>query len=52
MARTTDLLQAEATLAERRLSYLRALYDHNMAVYRLELLTEQSLARGPGEPRQ
>ena len=52
MARTTDLLQAEATLAERRLSYLRALYDHNMAVYRLELLTEQSLARGPEETRE
>ena len=44
MARTTDLLQAEATLAERRLAALKALYDHNMAVYRLELLTEQSLA--------
>lgn len=44
MARTTDLLQAEATLAERRLAALKALYDHNMAVYRLELLTEQSLS--------
>jgi Outer membrane protein len=42
MARTTDLLQAEATLAERRLAYLRALYQHNVTVYRLELLTEQS----------
>lgn len=52
MARTTDLLQAEATLAERRLAYLRALYDHNRAVYRLELLTEQSLARRPEEPRE
>ena len=45
MARTTDLLQAEATLAERRLAYLRALYQHNVAVYRLELLTEQSMTR-------
>ena len=41
MARTTDLLQAEATLAERRLAYLKALYDHNVAVYRLEMLTER-----------
>ncbi len=45
MARTTDLLQAEATLAERRLAYLQALYQHNVAVYRLELLTEQSMTR-------
>ena len=45
LARTTDLLQAEATLAERRLAYLRALYQHNVAVYRLELLTEQSMTR-------
>jgi outer membrane protein TolC len=43
MARTTDLLQAEATLAERRLAALQALYDHNVAVYRLELLTERDL---------
>jgi outer membrane protein TolC len=43
MARTTDLLQAEATLAERRLAHLRALYDHNIAVYRLEMLTERDL---------
>ena len=45
MAHTTDLLQAEATLAERRLAYLRALYQHNVAVYRLELLTEQSMTQ-------
>lgn len=44
VARTTDLLQAEATLAERRLAYLQALYEHNLAVYRLELLTERSVA--------
>jgi len=44
MARTTDLLQAEATLAERRLAYLKALYDHNVAVYRLEMLTERDLS--------
>ncbi|WP_233993860.1 TolC family protein [Salinibacter altiplanensis] len=45
MARTTDLLQAEATLAERRLASLRALYQHNVTVYRLELLTEQSMTQ-------
>ena len=44
MARTTDVLQAEAQLANRRLAFLQALYDHTMALYRLELLTEQSLA--------
>ena len=43
MARTTDVLQAEATLAERRLAFLNTLYQHNLTVYRLELLTEQSL---------
>jgi outer membrane protein TolC len=43
LARTTDVLQAEATLAERRLAYLQALYDHNLAVYRLELLLEREL---------
>ncbi len=43
IARTTDLLQAEATLAERRLAFLNTLYQHNLTVYRLELLTEQSL---------
>jgi len=45
MARTTDLLQAEATLSERRLAYLKALYDHNVAVYRLEMLTERDLSK-------
>ncbi len=45
MARTTALLQAEATLAERRLAYLQSLYDHNVAVYRLEMLTERDLTR-------
>jgi outer membrane protein TolC len=45
LARTTDLLQAEATLAERRLALLNALYQHNLTVYRLELLTERSLTR-------
>ncbi len=43
LARTTDLLQAETTLAERRLAHLRALYQHNLALYRLELLTERTL---------
>lgn len=45
LAQTTDLLQAEATLAERRLAYLRALYQHNVTLYRLELLTEQALTQ-------
>jgi outer membrane protein TolC len=45
LARTTDLLRAEATLAERRLAYLRALYQHNVTVYRLELLTERALTK-------
>ena len=44
MARTTDVLQAEAQLANRRLANLQALYDHTLALYRLELLTEHSLA--------
>ncbi|MFO8099880.1 MAG: TolC family protein [Salinibacter sp.] len=43
LAQTTDLLQAETTLAERRLAHLRALYEHNLALYRLELLTERAL---------
>lgn len=43
LARTTDVLQAEAQRAERRLALVQALYRHNMAVYRLELLTERSL---------
>ena len=45
LERTSDLLQAEATLAERRLARLQALYRHNITLYRLELLTEQSLTR-------
>ena len=45
LAQTTDLLQAEATLAERRLAALRALYQHNVTLYRLELLTEQALTQ-------
>ena len=43
LERTSDLLQAEATLAERRLAYLQALYRHNVTLYRLELLSEQRL---------
>lgn len=43
LAPTTALLQAETTLAERRLAALRALYQHNVTVYRLELLTERAL---------
>jgi len=43
LAQTTDLLRAETTLAERRLAALRALYQHNVTVYRLELLTERAL---------
>jgi outer membrane protein TolC len=45
MAQTTDLLRAETTLAERRLASLRALYQHNVTVYRLELLTERALTK-------
>jgi outer membrane protein TolC len=43
LAQTTALLQAETTLAERRLAHLQALYQHNLALYRLELLTERRL---------
>ncbi len=43
LARTTDVLQAEATLAEQRLRRLQALYAHTLARYRLELLTETDL---------
>lgn len=43
LARTTDVLQAEASLAEQRLRRLQTLYEHNLVVYRLELLTEQPL---------
>lgn len=45
LERTSDLLQAEATLAERRLAHLQALYQHNVTLYRLELLTERTLTR-------
>lgn len=43
LAQTTALLRAETTLAERRLAYLRALHQHNVTVYRLELLTERAM---------
>ena len=45
LEKTTDVLNAEVTLANKRLAYLKTLYDHNMNIYRLELLTERSLAR-------
>jgi outer membrane protein TolC len=45
LERTSDLLQAEATLAERRLARLQALYQHNVTLYQLELLTERTLTR-------
>jgi len=45
LERTSDLLQAEATLAERRRARLQALYRHNITLYRLELLTERTLTR-------
>lgn len=45
LVRTTDLLQAEVTLAEQRLALLNALYEHNLIIYRLEYLTEQPLQR-------
>lgn len=40
---TTDLLQAEAQLAESRLAALQAQYKHTTDRFRLELLTEISL---------
>lgn len=40
---TTDLLQAEAQLAESRLAALQAQYGHATNRFRLELLTERSL---------
>ena len=40
---TTDLLQAEAQLAESRLAALQAQYQHVTNRFRLELLTERSL---------
>jgi outer membrane protein TolC len=43
LARTADVLQAEATLAQQRLRRLQALYAHTLARYRLELLTETPL---------
>ena len=45
LEQTTDVLNAEVTLANKRLAYLKTLYDHTMNIYRLELLTERSLAR-------
>lgn len=45
LEKTTDVLNAEVTLANKRLAYLKTLYDHNMNIYRLELLTERSLTR-------
>jgi len=45
LAQTADLLRAEATLARSRLRRLQALYEHNVTIYRLELLTERSLTR-------
>ena len=38
--RTTDLLVAEATAAEKELIYLNTLYNYNMSVFKLELLTK------------
>ena len=42
LERTTDLLVAEATAAEKELLYLNTLYNYNMAVFQLELLTQSS----------
>lgn len=43
LEKTTDLLNAETTLANQRLAYLQALYQHNLTLYRLEWLTERAL---------
>jgi outer membrane protein TolC len=43
LEKTTDLLNAETTLATQRLAYLQALYQHNLTLYRLEWLTERAL---------
>lgn len=40
--RTTDLLVSEASAAEKELIYLSTLYNYNMAVYQLELLTQKT----------
>lgn len=45
LEKTTDVLNSEVTLANKRLAYLKTLYEHNLNVYRLELLTERSLTR-------
>jgi outer membrane protein TolC len=43
MAQTTDLLEAEAKLAEARLKQIAALYSHNISIARLEMLLEKDL---------
>lgn len=45
LEQTTDVLAAEVALANARLRRLQTLYDHTVAAYRLELLTEQPLVR-------
>jgi outer membrane protein TolC len=45
LAQTSDVLRAEADLARSRLALAQAIYDYNVAVYRLEFLTERSFAR-------
>lgn len=45
LEQTTDVLNAEVTLANKRLGYLHTLYQHDVNVFRLELLTERPLAQ-------
>lgn len=43
MEKIADVLNGETTFLNARLQFLQATFEHNMAVYQLEFLTEQSL---------
>jgi outer membrane protein TolC len=43
MEKTAEVLNGETTFLNVRLQFLQATFEHNMAVYQLEFLTEQSL---------
>ncbi len=45
LERTTDVLQAEASLSEARLKRLHALYQYRISVAMMELLLEQNLVK-------
>jgi len=40
LEKTTDVLDAEVSLAEQRLGYLRTLYQYDLNIFQLEFLTE------------